>query len=254
VVSNGPWANETLKDRFSQHASEYAAFRPNYPPALYDFILLHTTGRDVAWDCACGNGQVALDLAPHFRKVEATDISQKQLDNAFRAPNIHYSIATAEQTEFSDKTFDLITVGQAIHWFQQANFFKEVSRVGKHGATIAYWGYALFRVSPAIDKIVDEFYGNVIGPYWDPERKMIDDHYQTIDFPFERIPSPALDFSFLWTLQALEGYITTWSAVQKYIAHRAHNPVPELISALGPLWSGGECKVTFPLFVAVATI
>ena len=66
-----------MKDRFSQHASQYAAFRPNYPQSLYDFILLHTLGRDIAWDCACGNGQVALDLAPHFKTVEATDEKQR---------------------------------------------------------------------------------------------------------------------------------------------------------------------------------
>jgi SAM-dependent methyltransferase len=254
VASNGRWASDPVKDRFSQHASQYAAFRPTYPKELYDFILSHARGRDTAWDCACGNGQIARDLAPYFRRIEATDISQTQLDNAFRAPNIHYSIASAEKTPFSDGTFDLITVGQSMHWFHAGEFFKEVGRVGKVGGIVAYWGYALFRVNPAIDKLVDNFYVNVIGSYWDPERKLIDEHYRSIDFPFERIAAPAFDFSFSWSLETLEGYITTWSAVQKFLTENGHNPVADLIDALRPLWPNAECKVTFPLFVTVGRI
>jgi SAM-dependent methyltransferase len=243
-----------VKDRFSNHASQYAAFRPVYPKSLYDFILSHTRGRDVAWDCACGNGQVARDLAPHFKIVEATDISQKQLDNAHKAANIRYSIAPAEHTSFPDKTFDLITVGQSMHWFKIPEFFAEAKRVAKPGAILAYWGYALFRINPDVDRIVDEFYVNVVGPYWDPERKLIDQHYSTIEFPFERIPAPEFDFAFEWTVKELRGYIATWSAVQKFIGERGFDPVEELMERLGAVLPKGKFRVSFPLFVTVGRI
>jgi SAM-dependent methyltransferase len=243
-----------VKDRFSNHASQYAAFRPVYPQSLYDFILSHTRGRDTAWDCACGNGQVARDLAPHFKVVEATDISQKQIDNAHKASNIHYSVSPAEHTLFPDKTFDLITVGQAIHWFKLPEFFAEARRVAKDGGIIAYWGYALFRVNPEVDRIVDDFYVNVVGPYWDPERKLIDQHYSTIEFPFEKISAPEFDFSFEWTVEELRGYIATWSAVQKFIDDKGFDPVAGLMDRLRPVLPKGKVRVGFPLFVMVGRI
>jgi SAM-dependent methyltransferase len=244
-----------VKDRFSSHAPQYAAFRPIYPASLYEFILRHVNGYDAAWDCACGNGQVARDLAPHFSSVFATDISQKQLDNAYHASNIRYSIAPAGKTPFPDKSFDLITVAQAMHWFGIPDFFKEAKRVGKDGSILAYWGYGLFRVGPDVDLIIDDFYVRVIGPYWDPERKMIDDSYSTITPPFEIIETPEFDFSFNWTLAELEGYITTWSSVQKYITDRGTNPMNELMRQVQPFWPHGKsCRVTFPLFLTVCRL
>lgn len=244
-----------MKDRFSSHASRYAAFRPVYPASLYDFILKHVRRKETAWDCACGNGQVARDLAPHFTKVHATDISQKQLDNAHYAPNISYSLSPAEKTSFPDKSFDLITVAQAMHWLQIPQFFAEANRVGKDGCILAYWGYALFRVDTNVDTIVDDFYVNVIGPYWDPERKMIDEHYRTIRLPLDFIKAPEFDFSFNWSLTELEGYISTWSAVQKYISACGTNPVDDLTRLLQPIWPPNKSrKVTFPLFLTMGRL
>jgi len=106
-----------MKDRFSKQATAYAAFRPTYPNELYRFILSQVKEKNAAWDCATGNGQVARDLSPHFEEVQATDSSANQIENAFALPNIHYSVSTAEKTFFPESTFDLVTVGQAIHWF-----------------------------------------------------------------------------------------------------------------------------------------
>src|SRR3954470_6311391 len=105
------------KDYFSNHAKIYAAFRPTYPEELYSFIFQHLEQRTTAWDCATGNGQVASYLAKHFDQVYATDISQQQLDNAILLPNISYTVSAAEKTSFPDQFFDLVTVGQALHWF-----------------------------------------------------------------------------------------------------------------------------------------
>src|SRR6187549_3671628 len=105
------------KDYFSKQATLYAAFRPTYPQLLYDFILGHVPRRQAAWDCASGNGQVAFILARYFEQVHATDINQKQLDEATATANIVYSLSPAEKTTFPDDSFDLITVGHALHWF-----------------------------------------------------------------------------------------------------------------------------------------
>src|SRR5688572_14298485 len=117
-----------IKDYFSQQSKLYAAFRPLYPEALYDFIFRHLKKCDVAWDCATGNGQVAQKLATVFTKVFATDISQQQIAEGFPADNIFYSVSAAEKTTFTRDQFDLITVGQALHWIDTAEFYKEVNR------------------------------------------------------------------------------------------------------------------------------
>src|SRR5436190_20945613 len=120
-----------MKDRFSGQAGSYAMFRPTYPAELYEFILRRVKGRQQVWDCATGNGQVARDLAPHFKEVHATDSSVNQIKNAVAQPNIFYSVAPAESTSFPDSSFDLITVGQALHWFNISKFYEEVNRVGR---------------------------------------------------------------------------------------------------------------------------
>lgn len=76
-----------MKDLFSNQSKQYSAFRPTYPKELYDFILSHVKERNTAWDCGCGNGQVANDLSPHFNKVYATDLSAKQIENAVHKLN-----------------------------------------------------------------------------------------------------------------------------------------------------------------------
>jgi hypothetical protein len=92
----------STKDYFSGQSKIYAAFRPTYPQELYQFIFQHLKNRSAAWDCATGNGQVARYLSEHFETVYATDISRQQIDNAFQANNIHYSVSKAEQTSFPD--------------------------------------------------------------------------------------------------------------------------------------------------------
>lgn len=243
-----------MKDLFSQHAAGYAAFRPTYPEALYDFVLEHVKERHAAWDCGTGNGQVAGDLAKHFAKVFATDTSLKQLENAAPAPNIQYVQAPAESTAFPDNSFDLVTVGQAIHWFNIPAFCREAVRVAKPGAVMAVWGYGLLSVNEEIDRLIADFYRNIVGSYWDPERKLVDEHYRTIPFPFEEIPAPSFSFSFQWTPAALQGYLTTWSAVQKYINDRGVNPVHKLMEEIMPLWKGERMEVRFPLFLRCGRI
>ena len=176
-----------MKDRFSDQSKLYSTFRPTYPQALYDFIFSHVDRYDLAWDAGTGNGQAARDLAKRFNHVEATDISPRQLENAAPSERITYSMA-GEVTTLQSKSVDLVTVAQAIHWFDCDKFYQEVRRVAKPNALLAVWGYGLLRIHPDIDAKIDHFYIAVVGPYWDKQRKLIDEHYQTISFPFKEIP------------------------------------------------------------------
>jgi hypothetical protein len=243
------------KDLFSSQSKAYAAFRPTYPPELYQFIFRHTQNFDSAWDCATGNGQVARDLSKRFNNVYATDISQQQLDEAFKADNIKYTVSKAEQTVFEDSSFDLITVGQALHWINTTDFYNEVKRVGRKGATIAVWGYSLLTVNDAIDKRFNEFYFGKVGKYWDAARKLVENNYSTIDFPFADRQDGNFEIKVHWNLEQFAGYLTSWSATQKFIKSEGFNPVPEFIGSINELWGDDTIHpVRFPLFVKLGSV
>jgi hypothetical protein len=243
------------KDYFSGQSRAYATFRPVYPRELYDFIFGHLQKKLCAWDCATGNGQVAQYLAGHFESVYATDISQPQIDHAFRKENIFYSVSAAEQTSFPENQFDLITVGQALHWFDADKFYREVRRTGKCGSLLAVWGYALLTVDPVIDELFMDFYNNKIGVYWDEARKLVENYYRDIPFPFQEIRCPEFHIAVKWTSDQFIGYLSSWSATQKYIRTHGVDPVESFREDLKSVWTSGEVKpVTFPVFMKLGRI
>ena len=243
-----------MKDLFSSHSKIYAAFRPTYPKALYEFIFQHDGNKNSAWDCATGNGQVAKFLSSYFDKVYATDLSQQQLDQAAREENIFYSKVPAERTGFPDDQFDLITVAQALHWFDRDSFYNEALRVAKPNAVIAVWGYGLLHIEPAIDKHFMEFYEGTVGPYWDDARRLVEAEYRTISFPFEEIKAPPFAIKVHWTIDQLAGYLSSWSATQKYIKDKLVDPVPPFISEVEKHWNSREMLVQFPIFMKLGII
>jgi ubiquinone/menaquinone biosynthesis C-methylase UbiE len=216
--------------------------------------LKNITIKQNAWDCGTGNGQVAKVLAKHFDNVFATDISAAQLDQAERAANIHYSVTPAEKTSFDNKTFDLITVAQALHWFNLPEFYSEVQRVGKPGATIAVWGYSFITISPEVDPIILDFYQNIVGPYWDSARKLVEEEYASVPFPFHDVTKKKFAIQTNWSLPELSGYLESWSATQKYIKAHQHNPVPLLTKAIAAVWKEEIKPISFPVFVLKGNI
>lgn len=239
-----------MKDHFSTGSEKYARFRPTYPPKLYTFLLKFCNNRNRAWDCATGNGQVAGELAKHFLQVQGTDISINQLANAVQRSNLQYSKQPAEKTTFPKAYFDLVTVGQAVHWFEFDRFFTEVKRVLKKDAVIAIFGYALFESNPETDDIIRFFYNEIIGPYWQPERRYLEEKYRTIPFPFSEVEVPELFIKQQWTIERLLGYLKTWSAVKSYEEDKGRNPVDMIRKELQQ--SFGELgPVNFPILLRV---
>ena len=243
-----------MKDNFSRQADIYAKYRPGYPKELFDFIIGHVTHCETAWDCATGNGQTAKQLSVYFKNVVATDISQKQLDNAFPAQNITYLLQPEEQTDFANDSFDLITISQALHWFNFEKFYAEALRVAKPGAWLAAWMYSLLRISPVVDAIIEHYHFETLGNYWDKERKYVDADYATIPFPFTGIETPVFSITYYWTLEELEGYFNTWSALQKYIVAHNDSPVPVLIRQVRPHWKNEKMKIIFPLHLRMGQV
>jgi ubiquinone/menaquinone biosynthesis C-methylase UbiE len=244
-----------MKDNFSDKSNLYQQFRPTYPTELLDWIYQQVAGFESAWDCGTGNGQIASELATKFKNVFATDISEQQLSNAPLLSNITYSKQPAEQTDFANDSFDLITVGQAIHWFEFEKFYAEVKRTAKPKAILAVMGYGKFTSDPAIDNIINRLYTEIVGAYWDKERKYIEENYITIPFPFTEIKCPVFSKQYFWALPQLIGYLETWSAVKHYQKEKDQNPVDLIKKELEKVWKTGEVKeVKFPIITRMGRI
>ncbi len=246
----------SFKDHFSTQATDYARFRPNYPAGLFAWLAGIAPMRGTAWDCGTGSGQAACGLAAHFGHVIATDPSRRQLDHAEPHPRVEYRQASAEVSLLDTASVDLVTVAQAIHWFDLEKFYAEARRVLKPGGVIAAWTYTLLDVEAGIDALLTHFYRNVIGPYWPPERRMVDDRYRSLPFPFEPVEPPAFEIRTEWSRDDLLGYLGTWSATQAYIKARGSDPLEDFGRRLLPLWPDPAQKkiLRWPLHLRVGRV
>lgn len=243
-----------FKDHFSGHAAQYAQFRPRYPDALFQWTAEQPAARELAWDCATGNGQAAIGLAPHFQRVIATDASAQQIESAEEHERVEYRVAPAEQSGLDSQSVDVVTVAQALHWFEIPAFFAEATRVLKPGGIIAVFAYNLLSVSPEIDPIVNRFYYETTDRFWPPERKIVEGGYRDIDFPFQELAAPDFQMASHWTADQLFGYLRTWSATKRFIAERGFDPVDKLADEVRPLWSDGARLVQWPLMMRVGRL
>jgi ubiquinone/menaquinone biosynthesis C-methylase UbiE len=241
-----------FKDHFSGHASDYAKFRPHYPRDLFAYLAEIAPERKCAWDCATGNGQAAIALTEFFQNVVATDASETQIANGQPHDRITYRVASAERSELPSAAVDLITVAQALHWFDREMFFKEAQRVLKPGGILAIWTYNLFKIAPEIDRLVETFYRETVGPYWDFERGLVETGYSTIEFPFDEFRQPDFRMQAEWSLDDVLGYLRTWSATKGFIAAHGLDPVVDLSAKLRSAWGESATRnVTWPLNVRV---
>ena len=173
------------------------------------------------------------------------------MENAAAADNIIYKEESAEKTSFGDKQFDLITVAQAIHWFDFDAFYKEADRILKPGGVLAVLGYGLFNTNAESKKILDHFYHDITGPYSDPERRYLDENYTTIPFPLNEKEVKQFSNTFTWTFEQLTGYLETWSAVQHYIKKNGSSPLDIIKEELKDSWEKSDKQVTFPLLLRI---
>lgn len=232
----------TFKDLFSTQSADYARFRPGYPDALFAWLAAAAPARDCAVDVATGNGQAALALAPHFARVIAVDASAAQLAQAPARANVEYRVASAEATGAGAASVDLLAAAQAFHWFRQEEFFAEAARVLRPGGVLAVWCYGLARITPSVDAVVLHLYSDILGPYWEPERRLVEEGYAGVAFPFAAIPAPPFEVALDWSLSNLLGYLRTWSALRAFARAQGVNPLVALEPDFARAWGDPRPK------------
>jgi len=255
-------ANLSMKLLFNDQSDKYKKYRPGYPQSLIKNLVEWIPERKLAWDAGCGNGQLALLLKPHFEQVVGSDPSVSQLAEAPKTEGINWRLESAEASSLETDSCDLVSIAQALHWVNQEAFFSEVNRVLKPGGHFLALGYGLNRIGTCknsivvdyaealhLNQIMSNFYYNIVGPYWEPERAIIDNRYETLNFPFEAQKFEPGEMIIEWNLNDYLGYVGTWSAVNSYQKQVGENPVDNLAFQLGSNWQANQTrKIHFPLF------
>lgn len=236
---------------FYSAGDDYARFRPGYQPALGAWLSSCCGTHSLALDVATGSGQAACIVAPHFDRVLACDASLAQIVAATAPAHVAFAIARAESLPVPDAVVDLLTVAQAMHWFDQQAFHAEVRRVLRPGGVIAAWTYNLLEVDPAVDALVHGLYRDVLRDDWPAERRHVENGYADLPFPYVRMAAPAFVMQAQWDARQLLGYLQTWSAVRRYRARTGSDPVAVVAAALRESFGGGTRTVRWPLALHV---
>jgi SAM-dependent methyltransferase len=152
-------------------------------------------------------------------------------------PNVEYRVMPAESSGLASASADLVTVAQALHWLEPGEFYQEADRVLAPGGVLAVWTYGTQTVeNDTVNRVLQVFYADVVGPYWAPERRHVESGYRTLPFPYMELVPPAFTMEEEWTLSELLGYVGTWSATQKFREVNHRDPVADLARDLTPEW------------------
>jgi ubiquinone/menaquinone biosynthesis C-methylase UbiE len=246
--------SDNFNDHFATVAQQYANSRPSYPAALFNWLAAQCHERTLAWDCAAGSGQASLGLAEHFTQIIATDASTAQITQAVAHPRIDYRVATAEESGLDKHCVDLVTVAQALHWFDTKRFYAEARRVLKPGGILAAWSYGVLQVEgKEVDAQVQRFYHDEVGPYWPSERHHVETGYRELGFPFSPIATPAFVMQLDWNLEQLLGYFRSWSATAAYVKVHGSDPIEAIAPVLRACWGDPTQRrtITWPLTMLV---
>ena len=244
-----------MTDHFSTVAKQYAQARPTYPAALFDWLASLTPARDQVWDAGAGSGQASLALAERFQRVQATDISAEQLKSAPQHPHITYRVG--DMSGLPDASADLVTVAQALHWFDLDAFYAEVRRVLRPEGIIAVWSYGLLTTDDDdLTQAVMHLHNDIVGLYWPPQRHDVENGYVNLAFPFKALPVPDFAMTAQWDLHRLFGYFRSWSATARMEKDTGDNPIDGYAPVLQALWGDPERvrTLTWPLMVKAGEV
>lgn len=241
---------------FDQGGRNYARYRPDYPEALVDHLADRAPDTDLALDVGCGNGQFTRQLGRRFAAVVGSDPSADQIAHARSTPHVRYVVSPAEDLGGADHSAGLITAAQAAHWFDLPRFYAEVRRVAKPRAVLALISYGVAELEPAVNARFQDFYHREIGPFWPPERRMVDTGYATLDFPFRELEPPRLEIVRDWSAYDFLGYVATWSATRQAREAGQTHLLADFGRDLFDLWGDPETtrRIRWPLHMRLGEV
>ncbi len=249
-------SERAFADHFASVSAGYATHRPSYPRELFAALAGVAPSTALAWDCGCGTGQASVALAEFFDEVDASDASAAQIAQATHHARVTYGVASAEESGFPDASVSLITVAQALHWFDVDAFHVEARRVLVPRGVIAEWTYALLQVpsSDAVTALIRDF-DVEMHPYWPRERRFVDRHYIDFAFPFEPISLGEFSMQAEWSVAQLMGFLGTWSAVARCRKETGSDPLVAVGEKVNAAWGDeGAREIEWPLTFRVGRV
>ncbi len=242
-----------FEDHFSRMAQDYARNRPHYPAEFFSYLTSLAPGTHLAWDCGAGNGQAAIELARLFDRVIATDASLEQISQAFPHERIEYRVEPAEKSSLEAGSADLVTVGLAVHWFDLDRFYPEVRRVLVEGGILAVWSYHFPIITHEFDRILAEYYREILSDYWPERFHYVDTHYRDLPFPLKEVKSPEFAMTAEWDLNQFVGFMNSWSATRRYLEAQGRHPLQSTWPDMVRAWGGAEQKrsIRWPMYIRI---
>jgi SAM-dependent methyltransferase len=233
---------------FGSVAAAYADLRPDYPAALFDFLVSRLEGRrSLCVDLGAGPGKASLDLAARFERVIAVEPDARMLDLMPVHPGIERRNEAAEAANFEDRSVDCVTAATSFHWMDQETVCAHVARWLRPGGVFFPFLYGPFYVvGPALP--VFERHWAKWAPFMDRRLGAKADYSRAMKASgaFSRFETFAAPIERTMTPDDAAGLFLTTSYARAYAAH--HGLSEDYREALSnELSTHGEVVVGFPL-------
>jgi SAM-dependent methyltransferase len=251
-MSSAETPAEGFKNYFGARAGLYVEWRPRYPEKLVDYLANVSRGTALAWDCGTGNGQAAVGLAEQFARVVATDASADMIALAIPHPRVTYGVSRYS-SGLPSQSANLVTVAQALHWFDLDPFLQEARRVLVPNGVLAAWCYGLCQIEPGLDALIGRFAYETLESFWPPERRYVDDGYRSFVLPLDELSPPPFEMSETWTMTEFISHIRTWSGTNRCIAALGEAPVRAFEESLRERWGDPSIRrrVRWPIHMRI---
>lgn len=194
-------------------AERYATYRPDFSPHLRRAIDTAGITARRALDVAAGTGISTRAVAAVAQTVIALDASPAMTAQAPRLDNAVRVIGSAEALPFGDATFDLITVGSALHWLHRDAFVTQAARVATADAHLVVHDHGFTGQMDDVPGFHDWIHHRYLRGYPAPPRG--EKLAPGVDLgPFRFVATDRYEQTVTVTRDGLAGYLTTQSNLQ----------------------------------------
>lgn len=157
--------------RFGHAVDAYVAYRPEYPPELFERILavVRPERRQCAMDLGAGTGNSIRPLLAHFAEVIAVEPDPLMAEKLRASePRSIVRIVTAEDCVQEPATVDLITVAAALYWMDVPRVMASVIRWLRPGGILAVWAGGFPRTPDPANAITRQEFSDRWNRFRDP--------------------------------------------------------------------------------------
>lgn len=235
--------------RFTGKAEDYAKYRPGYPEQIISLLETKTgfdSSKDIA-DVGCGTGilsKLFLNNGNLVFGVEPNEDMRKKSEKLLgKFINFISVDGTAEETHLATNSVDMISVGQAFHWFDHKKTKKEFKRIlRKDGYIVIIWNER--KNNTPLMKAINNILKSIGHEHHDAENDLMDKELLSTFFGADKVASSTFPNFQMLDLAGLKGRIQSISYVPESGSEnkRIMNEIKDLFERYN---NGGMVKVEY---------